>query len=150
MVNNKGVIKTLEAVIAILLIFGFLYALLSQHQHLTGEIPLDISTTRSFLFDHLTFDNSYRTCLTNPALIPTAPTPTSCSALAVVHPCMQQVMQFIQSTLPPGYAFSCELCKTSASCSTQNIPLESSVYTDSVFISGKESRVFRIYVWPTI
>ena len=148
MVNKQGVLKTLEAVIAILLIFGFLYALLSQRQQLTGETPLDLSSTRSFLFDQLTFDNSYRTCLTNPAL-----TPGACATLAASYPasypCVQQVMDFIQKHTPTGYDFSCELCKTSASCSTQNIPLETSVYTDSVFISGKESRVFRIYFWPT-
>ena len=142
MVNKQGIIKTLEAVFAILLILGFVYFILPEpgrEQLPTGNIPYPVSSAHSFLFNEITFHDAYRTCLTSPS--------TGTGKCAMLGSCMTPIVQLIDQYTPTGYTNACELCTTSGSCTTEPIPYDRSIYTDSVFIGNTASRVLRIYFW---
>lgn len=138
MVNKKGFIKTLEAVIAIILILTFVYVFTPKEQETPQETPLDIQDVQRFILTEVALNETYRNCIITTQ-------PGSCTTSA----CLQQINAFIDKHTPSGYANSCEICRKAISCTSQPLPLDRSIYTDSVFVGHTvSSKVFRVYFWP--
>ena len=136
MVNKKGFIRTLESVIAVVVVLTFIYVITLKTETPTGEIPFDIKDTQKFIFQEVAFNDNYRQCIL-----------TSSPGSACPSGCLNQIDQLITSNKPSGFNHACEVCATSLSCATLNLPVDKSVYTDSVFISKDKFRVLRVYFW---
>ena len=138
MVNKKGFIKTLEAVIAIILILGFVYAMTPKQEPKAEPTPLNIRDTQQFILNEVALNKTFRNCITS--------SPVS----ACDNGCLQQINAFIDKNTPSGYENSCEVCARAISCSSNQLPLDRSIYTDSIFIGHTtSSKIFRVYFWPT-
>ena len=138
--SKKGVIKTIEAVFSIIIILLFIYFIAPEKEATTDATPQILSDAQNYLLDEITFEDSYRGCIKNNA-------EGMCKNMGG---CMRTVAALIDDNTPPGYKNACELCDTSISCVNNGIPLDKSVYTDSVFVSGQQSKVLRIYFWREI
>ncbi len=139
MVNNKGYIKTLEAVIAIIIILVFVYVLTPKAIKKAEPIPSVVKEAEHFILTEIALNKTLRSCVSSPV------TPNGeCRASG----CMEKIMSFVQANTPPGYQSRCELCEKAVSCSQIQLPLDRSIYTDSIMISNPRPRVFRVYFWP--
>ena len=136
MVNKKGFVRTLEAVISVVIVLGFIYLITLKTETPTGEIPINIKETQKFVFQEVALNENYRQCIVSSL-------PGSCSSTS----CLQQINQFISDNKPSGFNHACEVCDRSLSCSNPNLPLDRSVYTDSMFIGKDNFKVFRVYFW---
>ena len=124
--SRKGLVKTLEAVIAVLLILGLLVFILPQEKVPTGEVPAEIKS-------------AYRDCITK----------SNANYHGKCEPgCLGQIENLVISNAPFGYTGSCEVCDTALSCAVLQLPADKSVYTDSIFISNKPTtKVLRVYFY---
>ena len=136
MVNNKGFVRTLEAVIAILIVFGFVVLLSPLNKRPQPETPFTVTDAQHFLLEEVALNTTFRTCITGAA-----------TTGACTNGCLARVDQFIKEHTPPGYQHGCELCQRASSCTTTALPLDKSIFTDSVFISGDTSKILRVYFW---
>ncbi len=136
MVNKQGFLKTLEAVIAIIMILGFVYVVTPKQQK-PETTPFNILDVQRFVLTEVAMNETFRNCITTSQ-------PSSCGT-----GCLQQIDAFIDQNTPSGYENACEVCARAISCSTNPLPLDRSVFTDSIFVSHTTtSKVFRVYFWP--
>ncbi len=135
--SNKGLVKTLEAVIAVLLILGLLVFILPQEKVPTGEVPAEVKSAQRFILDEISLNQAYRDCITNSNY------PGKCQL-----GCLAQIETLVINNAPFGYTGSCEVCDTALSCAVLQLPASKSVYTDSIFISNKPiTKVLRVYFY---
>ena len=135
----KGLIKTLEAVIAVLLILGLLIVILPEKKIPTGEIPAEVKNAERFILEEISLNNVYRDCIT----VSNAGYHGACEP-----GCLSQINNFMASNAPFGYTVSCEVCDTALSCANLQLPSEKSIYTDSIFISSRQTKkVLRVYFY---
>lgn len=137
--STKGLIRTLEAVIAVLLLLSLLFFILPEEQAPTGEIPAQVKTAQDFVLEEIALNKTYRDCIT----VANAGYHGNCQA-----GCLSQVQQFMLSNAPFGYTVACEVCDTALSCANLPLPTEKSIYTDSIFISRQPvTKVLRVYYY---
>ena len=139
MVNKKAFVRTLEAVIAILMIFGFILFTKPQlNPDAISGTPDQVKTAQQFIFSEISYNQDFRSCIT------TASNPSSGSCTEV---CGARLDNFIRPNVPFGYDYACEICETSVSCMHRDLPLDRNIYADSIFIADKHSKILRIYFW---
>lgn len=137
--NTKGVVKTLEAVIAVVALLAFLLVILPQEKTPTGEVPAEIQTAQQAVLDEIALNKNYRDCVT----VANAGYQGKCEG-----GCLSSVQSLIASQTPSGYQTACEVCDSAISCVDFGFPLDKSVYTDSVFIAKKPvTKVLRVYFY---
>jgi hypothetical protein len=137
MVNKKGFIRTLEAVIAVVMILGLLFFLIPEQKTPTGEVPAQIKQAQSYILEEISLNSGYRNCITSAV-------PGQCQG-----GCLDTLNIFITKQAPLGYATACEVCQSSLSCADLQLPIDKSIYTDSIFIAKQAttSRVLRVYFY---
>jgi len=137
--SRKGLVKTLEAVIAVLLILGLLVFILPQEKVPTGEVPAEIKSAQRYVLDEISLNQAYRDCITK----------SNANYHGKCEPgCLGQIENLVISNAPFGYTGSCEVCDTALSCAVLQLPADKSVYTDSIFISNKPTtKVLRVYFY---
>ncbi|MDD5331852.1 MAG: hypothetical protein PHE43_03465 [Candidatus Nanoarchaeia archaeon] len=157
MVDKKGVIKTFEAVFAIVLILIFIYAILPRHTESKPEVPYEVKSSFEFLLDNILTNNSLRDCLVNNPL------------------CRNQenLQQTVIEGVPTNYEFAYVICQT-PTCLCDDVcvnfqnklrvpgcndvcinsapwPEEKSIYMGDVFVASykdqQDPKIFRIWVW---
>jgi hypothetical protein len=134
MVNKKGYLKTIEAVVAILIILGFIYVI-TPKQHLPKETtPQSVESAEEFVINQALYNSTYRNCI-----------------VINDRACIDAL---VKKNTPLGYNYQFEMCDTSTSCLQKlNIilPIDKSIYSKNVFISQEQGvinpKVFRIYMW---
>lgn len=137
MVNKKGFVRTLESVIAVIVVLTFIYVITLKTETPTGEVPFNIKDAQKFIFQEVSFNDNYRQCIMSSSPGSTCPSG-----------CLNQIDQLIISNRPAGFNHACEVCSTALSCSTSlGLPVDKSVYTDSIFISRDKFRILRVYFW---
>ena len=136
--DKKGFVRTLEAVIAILLLQTLLFYLLPEEKLPAGEVPQEVKAAQQYILEEISLNQGYRSCIVQA-------TPGSCTGNIA---CMDGLDAFIKQHTPFDYASSCEVCTTALSCTLTKFPLDRSIYTDSVFISKQSvTRVLRVYFY---
>ena len=137
--NKKGFGKTLEATIAIILILTFIFYFTPKPLSKEPSIPVNVMEAQSFILEQISTKDSFRDCLVQTAAV--GKCETVCRA----------VNNFIKhkDNKPFGYTAACEVCDSASTCYTDNLPINVSLYTDSVFLAGKFPKVVRIYFWMT-
>ena len=134
MVNKKGYIKTLEAVIAIILIATVSFILISQHVERPLEPPLIVQDAMSFINKKIEFDESLRS-----------------DVIRVRLETKEKIESIINENKPKNYDFTCLICSNSNICFPVATPLEKNIYVSDVFISSSEKKqdpkIVRIWFW---
>lgn len=146
MVNKKGYIKTLEAVIAIILIIVVSYTLISQHVETPPEPPLIVQGAMRFINEKIEFDEYIRE-----RIIPYDGS-TATWTPSEENP-FSRITSFVTESAPRAYDFGCTICSTTNLCFI-NTPLERSVYTSDVFIASggkkQDPKLIRIWFWKQL
>lgn len=131
MIHKKGFIKTIEAVIAIVFILGFIYMVTPREKtNLEGETPPNVKTAHNFIMSEFLHNETLREY--------------------VAKGDKDSVEPFISANIPGGYDYAFEICNSTLSCTTEELPLKVT-YVGSVFVASNitgQPRVVRLYIWP--
>lgn len=131
MVNRKGYIKTLEAVIAIILIAVISYTLIAQHVETPPEPPLDLQGAMKFINEKIEFDENLR------------------KKIVRGQSPVDDIASIINESKPQNYDFTCAICP--GNICFIDTPLEKSIYVSDVFIASSEEKqdpqIVRIWFW---
>ena len=148
MINKKGFIRTIEALIAIVLLLGLIVFIYSGNAKKLLNTPEVVDKASSFIINEFLNKPEFRTCFLN------AQTQAFCKdGLSVSIPqkdtdCKPIIINFIEKSIPPGYNYECEICPGSKSCTTITAPKDVSIYPKSGFIYTITSpRVVRLYLY---
>ncbi|MDD5177886.1 MAG: hypothetical protein PHT54_01215 [Candidatus Nanoarchaeia archaeon] len=158
MVNKKGVIKTFEAVLAIVMILLFIYTILPTPTNSNPETPFEVEASFDYILDEILTNSSLRYCVVKVAqcrnmeymqdlILNGKPTTyefayTICDTPTCL--CEDECVNFKDKEKVPGCN---DLCVNSASW-----PGEKNVYMGDVFVasyqdSAAEPKIFRIWLW---
>ena len=133
MVNKKGYIKTLEAVIAVIIVIMVSYVLIAQRIEQKPEPPLVVQDAMRFINEELQFDEIIREGI-----------------VGGTGGVKDDIASIITENKPRNYDFICAICSDSSRCYIDT-PFQRSVYVSDVFIaSSKEEqnpKVVRIWFW---
>lgn len=139
--NRKGFIRTIEAVIAILLILGFVIIMkpnLANDQD--NSVPGEVQETEKFIFSEITYNKDFRDCITNENQL--NPATGTCKDVCNI------LDEFISANKPFGYNYECEICESSLSCTSSQLPIDRNIYANSIFLAAKNSKIVRVYYFP--
>lgn len=136
--NKKGFLRTLEAVIAIIIVLGLILFLTPTKIPDVGDVPGSVEEAQKIIVQEISQNATYRKCALDNK---------DRSCIGMDYPC-NYVEQFVRGNTPSGYDYNCEICDSSVSCvDNLHIPVDKTVYAKDIFISGPPSRVFRVYMW---
>ncbi len=147
MVNKKGYIKTLEAVIAIIIIIMVGYILIPRPTEPTPEVPPVVKGVQKVIAQSIQFNEQIRNNLTAQTLPKTG---------LPYDLLKKDVNDTIAKNSPLGYDYACAICSNPGTCLADYLPLEKSIYMIDVLIASGEKqqnpRIVRIWFWkkPTL
>ena len=140
MVNKKGFIRTLEAVIAITIILGFIIYM-APSRKLDVGIPSNVKEAKEFILHEILINQTFRDCVEE-GLIYT--TKTGCGDCKGA--CDGKLRNFLNANKPFGYEYECEIYKsgTETGCGEHKL---GDVYTGAVLLNLGENnyKEFRIF-----
>lgn len=137
--DKKGFVRTLEAVIAILLLLGLVLYILPEKEAPTGEVPAAVELAQQYVLNEVALNKVHRDCV----LRTYAGYEGKCES-----GCLGTLKQFVEQQAPVGFTAACEVCDSALSCATFNFPLDKSVYTDSIFLTRDQtSKILRVYFY---
>ena len=132
MVNKKAYIRTLEAVVAILILYLVMTSVLSKNKTTTASVPKDIELTQSLILDEIENNDYYRSCV-----------------LMKDYFCLGD---FINNTLKARYSYNLTLC-TKDNCMYPETPSKE-IYAKSIIISSNITRYnttsVNLFLWRKI
>lgn len=137
--DNKGFLRTLEAIIAIIMVLGFILFITPSKPLSTGEVPGTVEASQNLILEEFANNKTYRDCILQSKA-------DSCRSSGI-SPCNLYFEEFIQKSIPAGYEFNCEVCPSAVSCVSSLSPDDKTVYARDTFVSGKPPKVFRVYMW---
>lgn len=162
MVNKKGYIKTIEAVIAIVLILVFIVSIWPKSQDIEIKTPRDISLTLDRTLNEFQYNNEYRECIiemnipNNGLRLVDIPD----SSDEDLKDCYNSLNTFIDDVIPQAMLYSLSICSVGNNndCIPPDIeimvlPKKENIYTKGVFISttpedtDSDSKTIKIYIW---
>jgi hypothetical protein len=156
MVGKQGFIRTLEAVIAIILVLGFLLYILPRVPKLTdSSIPEGVDSARNYILMKFLTDNDIRRCVGS-VVIPTAEKSNGFNCdkediYKIDDDCGSWITDLLKAHTPPGFSYSCEICDDVGPCT--NLPpesMKSSVYPGAIFMYFTSApKYVRVYFWRT-
>lgn len=145
MVNKKGYIKTLEAVIAIIMIIMVGYVLIPMPEEKSPEVPLAVKGVQKIIDQSIQFNDQIRANLTVKELTESEK-----------RMMLEDVKRIIDKYAPKGYDYTCAVCSNPGMCLADYTPLEKSVYMTDVLVASSKAqqnpKVVRIWFWnkPTL
>lgn len=155
MVGKKGFIRTLEAVIAILLVLGFILYILPRKQVLVeSTIPEGLESSRNYILMEFLTNKEIRRCIGSVGTLEKKPS-GSCtdSDIFGLQDCASKIEELLGKHTIPGFKYHCEICTEIAPCTDlykidSNI-IKRSVYPGAVFIylSSGNAKYVRVYFW---
>ncbi len=131
--NKKGFVRTLEAVIAVVIVLGIMLVLTPAKQPET-DIPANLKQSQAFILNHIATNENFRNCIMDTTVY--GECRASCAAID----------GFVGNNVPKGYDYRCEICSSASTCSNP-LPLDKSLYTDSRFIATDPAKVIRVVFW---
>ncbi len=134
---KKGYMKTLEAVIAIILVLVATYTIIPRYVEPKPEQPLAVQDAQRFIVDGISQDDNLRAMLlTNDAG----------TALAL--------QTKLQENIPRNYDFICAICPKTSACVLPT-PIDKTVYMNDIFIAStiglklteQNPKIVRFWIW---
>ena len=143
--GTRGVIHTLEAMIALLIVLSASYMLYADARDLPlQQTPKAAAEAATLILGEISLNQSLRQCLISSSM----PTFSDCRSAASSWPCLQNVISLVERHTPAGFQSACEVCDPAISCITTTIlPTDRDLYVHSALLAGNPSRVFRVYTW---
>lgn len=146
--RKKGFIRTFEAVIAIIILLSTIYIL-------TPKINVDIGTPNLVeqahiaIFSEVLYNNNFRDCIVNQITTEGALNNAegSYAGYLINESCTSSITNFIDIHRPKGYVYLAEVCDKSESCLDDDLPVEKSIYVESVMLASNTPKLLRIYFW---
>ena len=170
-VNNKGYIRTLEAIFAILIVFGVIIFTIQINREKDVGSPALVDSSQRFVVDTLSFDLALRTCVINGTkgsnandfTMKLSNLPRAATTFRItdfirndIIFCGEAIGHLIEENIPSSYYYICEVCNSPLSCLSseegRNIPDDGrSVFTKTLFLAISEDnireKVIRLYYW---
>tara|TARA_Y100000310_G_scaffold309485_1_gene353621 strand:- start:36 stop:515 length:480 start_codon:yes stop_codon:yes gene_type:complete len=157
MLNKKGFIRTLEAVIAVILLLSIIYLVTPVREYDIRK-PYNIDEAHNAIFTEVLANQTFRDCILNNVVCTVA---SGCGVLnnsegqytyngdQITGPnCIGNINDFIYTyNKPRGYVYLAEVCYKSASCIKGVLPIEKQIYAESIILTSENPKVFRIYFW---
>jgi hypothetical protein len=157
MIYKKGFIRTLEAVIAVILLLSIIYLVTPVREYNIVK-PYNIEEAHSAIFTEVLANQTFRDCILNDVVC------TVASGCGVINnsegqyiyqgdqisapPCIGNLNDFIYTyNKPRGYVYLAEICYKSASCIRGDLPIDKQIYVESIILASENPKVFRVYFW---
>ncbi|MBU2637608.1 MAG: hypothetical protein KJ955_01415 [Nanoarchaeota archaeon] len=141
--DNKGYIKTLEAVIAIVIILIFTFAVTPKPVP-SYRLPSSVENAQDYILEEIGVDDGLRTLIMNAD----TDNPEAAESVAAYT----AINTVVDSNLPTGYAYIVGICAESVCVS--ELPPEAadrSIYTAEAMIASdgtaETPRIVRIWMW---
>ena len=155
MFGRKGFIRTVEAVIAIVILLGLVLAIFGGEEKEIKKTPDIVENALNYISNEFLYNEVFRNCFLK-VRFPDKNNGGKCNDMvSSIGACSQSINTFLSSSVPAGYSSHCEICKTTRSCSTlPNLAEDKSVYPKSIFMYAEindkeEARVVRIYLFES-
>jgi hypothetical protein len=148
MVNKKGYIKTLEAVISIVGILLFTIGVTPREIPNPNQVPFVVQNAQDFIIEQLQLD-PYRQIILNVDF----DVDGNIIYNGDFTKANDTISGLVINNLPPSYSYEFKICSTTT-CLAQNPPLGVSVYSDDVMLAGLNAegepkvRIVRVWFWP--
>jgi len=143
MVGRKGYLKTLEAVLAIVIILMFTFAVTPKEEP-DLSTPDNVKASQDFILSEIQKNDSIRTLIMG-----------SDQSDLSFNTAYQAIDQVMQDNVPPGYRYTFGLCGLSSCVSNiTTLSLETSIYANDILISSNGSvqnpKVIRLWMWRAL
>lgn len=131
--------KTLEAILAIILILVVVYTIIPKYVEPKPEPPLAVQDAERFVISDITNDDALRALIIDS---------TDNAVLA------STVEAHIRERMPVNYDFTCAICPQTSSCIVLT-PLDKAVYMSDVFVAStmgvplaqQKPKIVRFWMW---
>ena len=148
MVGKKAFLRTMEAVIAILLVLGFLLYILPRREvYAESTIPEGIESARGFILAEFMNNEDIRACVADAEPVNAINEANKCS---FTPSCNEFMIPVLERHLLPGFDYACEICLGTTPCSQlPDRTKERSIYPGAIFMyfGNRDVRHVRIYFW---
>ena len=139
--ENKGYIRTLEAITAVLIIFLFTTSvIISQDNPNKAIVPQDIQLTQDAVLKEIQTSRYYRDCILEKNMV-------GSGDIAII--CTEDLLK---KTVPSVYGYAFSLC-TSESCTLPTTP-DKEIYVKSIIISSNLTDYnlisVNLYLWKKV
>ena len=135
--NKKGFVRTLEAIIAVIIVLGIILVVAPEKELQSAVTPENIREAQTFILDSIMSNEILRSCIEH------ATTEGQCNNICTAP---ADIDAFVQAHMPPTYEYRCEICNSANTCSGI-LPLDKSLYTDSRLIARNPARIIRLVMW---
>lgn len=130
--NKKAYMRTVEAVIAIIILIIFIFTVIQRPPKSEHKIPLNVQEAQNAIIKEATLNNSIRNCIiTNPL----------CHNSIIMQ-------NLFQENIPVIYNYTFKICEETTCLA--NTPFKT-VYVADVFISStyedKKPKILRFWIW---
>jgi hypothetical protein len=134
--DKRGLIRTFEAIIAVVIMLTLIYYLVPKDRDVDVVAEHNVREAQKLILTEISLNEEFRECV------------SGFNTFGVCEGgCMNDIDLFIDRNVPFGYESFCEICDSAISCTDGFLPVDKSIYTDSVFIAHDPSRIVRIYFW---
>src|SRR3989344_8141844 len=109
MVNKRGYLRTLEALIGIIIVFGVILFVNQKNVEVELGVPGIVESSQRAILDQISQDADYRECVLN---YDSGDNPGSCSSVGyyiTLPDCSVDIIDLIEGNLPYGYNYACEI-----------------------------------------
>jgi len=134
--DKKGYIKTLEAVIAIVLILGFIFLYLPREDTGSNEVPPLVASAQDSIKESLTNDVALREAIINQD--------------SNDNSGQDAMEELLEANLPPGFNGNFNICGT-PTCIGEGVPVDKNIYVEDIIISAtletQKPKIVRVFIW---
>lgn len=139
MVNKKGYIKTLEAMIAVIMIVVISYMLIPSAAEAPPEVPSVLKGAQKIITQSVQLNETIRGLITKKYYTGYE----KCEMLAGIN-------EIITKYAPLGYDYTCAVCSKPGECLACT-PIEKNIYMTDVLVASSEEqqnvKIVRIWFW---
>lgn len=132
MVNNKGFLRTLEAVVAIIIILALIIYLAPSKKLETG-VPSNVKEAKEFILKEILTNTTLRECM---------------NIIGDCKPaCENRLKSFLDNNIPFGYDYGCEICTASnQGCADLKVLQEKkNIYSGVIYLNF--DKTFRLFLY---
>ena len=149
---KQGYIRTLEAVIAIVIILLFIFTITPKNITNPSDIPVQVKTAQTYILQSIAEDGSGLRGAVLAANVPDTPDDPGYAEHPGYIGCsdVADVEARVSANVPPGFSYSCAICLTT-NCVFTPAGITTSVYVDDIMIAPPDTdtppKIVRIWMW---
>ncbi len=145
--DKRGFIKTIEAIIGIVMILGVMYLVIPKFtEKPMQQVPKIVETSQTIVTQQVLLNNEVRDCIIDVEVCPDGG--------------VEMVGQVLEENQPPGYDYAFNICNTpNCVCDTNckvpkgEYPVTGEVFMSDLFVSsdvvGKNHKIVRFWMWKS-